>query len=196
MTLRSSNLLLIIAVPVMMAFQVLGQVTFQNLDFESARNLPDVTTLPPGQTAFVPVADAIPGWTAYTGTDQAGGVWYNGISAGGALVSLITTNTAKFSDLVIGGAYTATLFARINPNPGGPPLVPTAIAQTGLVPLGTRSLRFSVGSLNPVIYLKVTLDGQDISLFPLMAGGKLYGLWWRYFRVCGLDSGTAVYRDP
>jgi hypothetical protein len=52
---------------------------FQNLDFESA----NVSNLPSGQFEFVPVADGLPSWTAYVGTNELTQVSHNLISLGG-----------------------------------------------------------------------------------------------------------------
>src|SRR5436309_15640808 len=77
---------------------------FQNLDFESA----SVSNLPAGQFEFVSVADGLPGWTAYTGTNQLTEVGHNLITIGGADVGIWGPNYG-FGFPPLQGAYTAIL---------------------------------------------------------------------------------------
>jgi hypothetical protein len=155
--------------------RVSGQGTFRNLNFEEA-NL--VNPPAPATPTFVAFADAYPGWTGYVSTNQTGQAMLNGVSGGTALMSLVTPNTATggiyfgSSNDVISGTFTAVLAAgEFNG------LVPVAIAQTGLVPLTSLSLRFSLGSHSYVSDLLVTLNGQEIPFFPLSTGTNytLYG---------------------
>jgi len=156
--------------------QAQGQGTFQNLDFESA-NLPYPNSpQPPTAVSF---ADAFPGWIGYAGINQLTTSFNNGVSGGSALVTLITPNTVSLSlsNYVISGHYTAVLATGVNGIDPVPPFISAAIAQTGLIPLGTQSLRFSVGSLSAVSDLRLTLNGQNIPIFPLSAGSnyQVYG---------------------
>ena len=141
-----------------------AQGTFQNLNFEGAFNLPVLT--PPSATALVPIASALPGWVGYAnGTNQVTQIIYNGLSGGGAAVTLVTSNTANSFYGVIGGSYTVTLTAGTYP-----PLtatVPTAIAQTSLVPVSSLSLRFSASG--QIGDLAVSLDGQNLAFVQLAA---------------------------
>src|SRR5215467_198088 len=66
--------------PVLSTF---GQGVFQNLNFESALVDP---AQPPG---VVSVADALPGWTVYAGSNQVTSVNYNFVQYGGTVVDLL-----------------------------------------------------------------------------------------------------------
>jgi hypothetical protein len=71
-----------------------GQGTFQNLDFESA-NLAGYPAPILGQAATsVPVSDGLPNWSpSFSGTSegiiQLNQVWYDGLSLGGAAISVV-----------------------------------------------------------------------------------------------------------
>lgn len=146
-----------------------GQGTFQNLNFEAANNLPNLS---PGETAFVSMSNALPGWTGYiAGTNQTAQAIYNSISAGAALITLIGHSSAVSND-VIAGNYTATIDA----GEVGPSAVSAAIAQTGSVSLTAQSLRFDASG-NVVGYMAVTFDGQNIPFYRLSAGPnyEVYG---------------------
>lgn len=143
---------------------------FVNLDFESA-NIPNGTS--PG--SLIPISDGLPGWTGFfisgTTTNLATQVAYDGISLGGAEISINDAKTGNgFSPLQ--GNFSAYLF-------GGPGLGSAAISQTGLVPSGTESLLVDIQqSPSPFnVPFIVSLNGQDISLVPLQTFSDytLYG---------------------
>src|ERR1017187_9728955 len=81
---------------------------FVNLDFNSAQ-LSDYGAGP----TFVPISNAIPGWTGYLGTNQQTTVLYNAISLGLANLSLIGTNNPNYPYLspIPGNNYTVWLQA-------------------------------------------------------------------------------------
>lgn len=148
------------------------QGTFQNLDFESAFNLP--TPNPASSAVFVPFTNALPGWVGYVGTNIQSQAMYNGISLGGALVSLVTSNTSISAIGVLDGNYTVTL----DTGEYGPPLPtwPVAIAQIGALPEDAKSvLFFGAGQLAG--NLIVTFEGQIVPYYELEAGPnyELYG---------------------
>jgi hypothetical protein len=58
---------------------------FQNLDFEDA-SIPD---LPPGQTGGSSVTNALPGWSAYIGTNEAPVILHNNLTLGTASIDII-----------------------------------------------------------------------------------------------------------
>src|SRR5439155_26735363 len=113
-----------------MAFNAVAQGTFQNLNFESAN------VSPANARGFFPITNVLPNWTGYLGTNQVSQAFYNGVSAGAALVSLISSNTPFSEDQVIGGKYTAVLATGEDQviNSSGA-IVSAAIAQGSLVPL-------------------------------------------------------------
>src|SRR5438876_753110 len=94
---------------------VRAQGNFQNLDFEAA-NLPS-TALP----TDVPFTNALPAWTGYLGSNQAGQATYNGISGAFAEISIIDRNSTFYSNSVIAGNYTAAISAGFS----GTTFVPT-----------------------------------------------------------------------
>jgi PEP-CTERM motif len=141
-----------------------GQGTFQNLNFESA-SVPNIRS---DQTAFVLTTDALPGWTTYSGPYQQSQVLYNGISLGGALVSLVDRHTLGYSNNVIGGSFTVTLDSGSIFINGNQILVSAAIAQSGMIPGGSMSLRFDA-SWN-VGALSVTFGGHVLPFYALSSG--------------------------
>ena len=92
-----------------------GQGTFQNLNFEAAHNLPS----PGGSVA---TANALPGWSAFSGTDQLFTIPYNS-AAVVPRVGLYGSNS-----FVLSGTF-GVLLSRDG-----------SISQIGLVPTNTESL--------------------------------------------------------
>lgn len=129
---------------------------FINLNFESA----NVSGYSPGEG--VPTEDALPDWSAYFGPSSdptysgpISEVAYDGISTGGAGVSLVDSNApAPYSS--IQGNYSALLEGSI---PGAE--TAASIGQTGTIPSTAQSLTFW-GSLSGS--LEVSFDGQMLSL--------------------------------
>jgi hypothetical protein len=149
MTLR--KFLLIVALHVMVV-QVLGQGTFQNLNFESATIVPDPSS--PYYPYAVFASSAIPGWVAYIGGSQQTDIIHNTVSLGAAAISIHDT-TSSFQP--IQGNYSVLL----QPSSGGPPTT-AAIGQIGQIPSTAVSLIF-YGTTT----MQVTFDGQSLSLIQL-----------------------------
>ena len=125
-----------------------AQGTFQNLDFEAAK----VAFVTNSQWANrIATTNALPGWTAFVGTNQLSLVVYNGGYV--AYVALNETNA-----VVINGSFSVGLN-------GG------AISQTGLVPADARSLQFKVkfSGAAPNEIAEVWLGGERLPLVPLGA---------------------------
>ena len=144
-----------------------AQGTFQNLGFESA----NLTPIPAGQYGgFVPIANALPGWTGFLGTNQVTQVLHNIYTLGNASIDILGPNWSFWS--LIEGQYTLVL------QPGAiPPQFgnfSASITQTGLVPADAKSLQFKAALFSPVT---VSLAGQTLSLVPLVTGPNytLYG---------------------
>ena len=142
-----------------------AQVTFQNLNFESA-------SIPPGTQvdALIPTSDAFPGWSAYfdsslLGVQPATQVTYDGISTGGPVISIIDNNAPVFGPLQ--GNYSAFLFGGVGTS--------ASISQTGTIQSGTQSLLMDAWSYDasPV----VAMNGVPINMIPLQtfANYTLYG---------------------
>jgi hypothetical protein len=128
-----------------------AQGTFRNMDF----GLSQVPNTTPWGTE-VPVNQAFPFWSAYQGANQLTTVLYNGITAGGANVGLLTP--ADTADGGIPGHYAGVLQAGVG---GGPGLVSAALAQTGQIPDGTMSLSFVATPPNGGGW-QITVGGQSI----------------------------------
>jgi hypothetical protein len=145
---------------VVLKAQVEAQGTFQNLNFEAA----NITGYPPN-SSDVPISSALPGWTGFYGNNQTSQVWYDGISIGGNMISVIDNNAPGFAPLQ--GQYSAFLF-------GGNGLS-ASISQTGIIQAGTESILMDAWSYNasPV----VAINGQAINMIPLQtfANYTLYG---------------------
>src|SRR6266550_2396506 len=99
-----------------------SQGSFRNLDFESP-----ILPLIPDAFLQVPIANALPGWSGYLGTNQTDRVAYNTVSLGAAAISL---QSMASSHPPIDGNYSAILQPQFNPN-NVPGLAGAAIAQTG-----------------------------------------------------------------
>jgi len=128
---------------------------FVNLNFESP-NLP----LVPDLAGFVPIANALPGWTGYVGGNQIGDVLYNNISIGTPLISFHGPGSLS---PILQGSYSVSL---------EPFSSTAAITQSGVIPATAQSLRFyASGSI------RVSFAGQSIPLSNLgsTATATIYG---------------------
>jgi hypothetical protein len=100
---------------------------------------------------------AVPFWTAYIGNNQQNSVLYNSVTLGTASVDLLSKFSATWGSFVIQGNYMAALQG----GAGGD----ASLAQTGVVPVGTRSLLFLSGSTLPSDgSWTVTVGGQTIPI--------------------------------
>jgi len=145
----------------------LGQGTFQNLDFESA----NLSPVPGGQYGgFVPITNALPGWSGYIGANQVTTVLQNAEASGNASIDILGPNW-RFGG-IIEGQYTVVLQPGLDPF-GSDQNVGASISQSGVVPASAQSLQFKAqtGSFS------VSLGGQNLSLIPLGTGANytLYG---------------------
>jgi hypothetical protein len=126
-----------------------SQGTFQNLDFESARLVfdPELRT-----------TNALPGWAAFSGTDQLFTIPYN-FFIGIPTVGLYGSNSS-----VISGEFSVSLY-----NDG-------SISQNGLVPADAASLLLKVRN-NDSFSLVVSLAGQSLPYIAISNGPNytLYG---------------------
>ena len=142
---------------VLTAGHAIGQGTFANLDFEAA----NVSGYPPN-SGGVPVGAALPGWSAFFGSNPTTVVSYDGISIGGAVISIVDSNVSIHSFGPIKGSYSAYLFG------GGDLILSSAtISQTGMVPDGAQSLLMDA-KVSGASFV-VTLGGQTINMVPLQS---------------------------
>ncbi len=148
-----------------------AQGTFVNLKFESA----NLSPIPYGQFGgYVSSLDAIPGWTCFLGTNQVTQVLQNNLTLGNASIDILGPNWNFGGIGIIEGQYTVVLQPGRGPNSGGPTFnVGASISQTGLVPVGSKSIQFKARADN----FSVNLGGQDLSVaaFGTAANYTLYG---------------------
>ena len=141
-------------VAAMIAFGAYGnstkaQGTFQNLNFEAA-------AIVPATAPYIQFAPAFPGWTGYFGEFQTLFALYNTVTLGSGAIGLHDPNSS-LGTLPLFGNYSATLQSS-----GSSSDLDVSLAQTGLVPAGTLSLRF-VGFFSPNPFI-VSLNGQPLAL--------------------------------
>lgn len=162
--------------------------TFRNLGFETAS-----MTLPPrvpGQTEYhVPIAQALPGWKGFLGTDAVQYVWLNDLTLGSANIEVI--DRASFlTSLVIEGNYT------VNLDPGARGFderVSASISQFGMIPANAESLQLKA---SPYTF-SVSFAGEELSLFPLETGPNytLYGADIARFAGQSGDLSISAFRN-
>lgn len=146
---------------------VLAQGSFQNLDFES----PLAPLVP--VNGLLPTSSAIPGWVGWLGDSPHAVALYNNLTIGTAAIALEGPGFPDWG--IVEGNYTVLLAS--GRNPAGQDHVNAAISQTGLVPFGTRSVLFKVGTGGAYDRVGLSLDGADIPVLVLAATARytLYG---------------------
>jgi hypothetical protein len=136
---------------------------FINLDFEH----PNLPLMPVG--GFLSATNAIPGWTAYLDETPQGGIGYDGVSLGGAAVTLDDTNATSLAPAPIQGNYSILLQGATYTGGAGNP-TNASVGQTGTIPTGAQSLTFW-GS-----QFQVTFNGQVLSLVDI-SNALNYTVW-------------------
>ena len=147
---------------------------FQNLGFES----PTFVPVPSPYTGSVEPVLALPGWTAYAGTNLvpyvlAGNLFLDSTGASlfaGSLGGFPAPVEGNFVLLLQGGVHPPWL-------PGGPPSsfdrMPMIISQTALVPSTARTLTF--WSSGPGV--SVSMNGQNLPILLLSTGPANYNFY-------------------
>jgi len=146
---------------VAVAVACLAQGSFSNFDFERA-NIP---AIPPSNLVSVPIADGMPGWIGYLGTNQLTSVLHNGLTIGSASISILGPD--YFENGIIEGHYTAVLQAGFD-GLVGVGFADASLAQVGLVPASARILQLKELGAN----FSVTFDGQNIPLSAIGSGAN------------------------
>ncbi|HWD19532.1 MAG TPA: hypothetical protein VHB20_09640 [Verrucomicrobiae bacterium] len=133
------------------------QGTFQNLDFEAAN------VFGAQQSILIPTSKALPGWQAYVGTTLQTQVGYDFISTGAPLISLVDNQAGAPTQ----GTYGVDIFSAFTTT--------STLSQTGLVPLGTESIRLD--ATEEFSSFTMTLGGQTVNLTALqtVSGHTVYG---------------------
>jgi hypothetical protein len=142
---------------------------FQNLDFEDA----NLSVIPSGQFGgLVSITNALPYWSGYLGTNQTAQVLQNNLTLGSASIDIVGPDWTP--SLIIQGQYTLVLQSGSIPAEDFTnDFVNAAVAQTGVVPEGTKSILLEARATNFI----VSFAGQPIDLIPLGIGPNytLYG---------------------
>ena len=150
---------------ILLSISARAQTPFQNLDFESAQ-VPDVYD---SFNPYAPFSEAFPGWVGYFGTNPVSQAFVNTVSLGKYNISILGHNDSSGHGPMEGN-WTAVVQAGSQfPVPG--PL-PTTLAQTGFVPVGTLSVQMLVRGNLPtdVNNMAVSLGGQPVTMRPLQTG--------------------------
>lgn len=147
----------LIVLTLLTAHPLNGQGVFQNLGFENSSIPQDH---PPG---FVAIADALPGWNGYLGTNQQTEVFYNSVSLGAPNISLVGTNGVGGRS--IEGGYSVILQG------GTTELMPVSasIDQSATIPSNAQSLQWKA-VLEPTSNFEVTIGGQALEMIVLFTG--------------------------
>lgn len=144
-----------------------GQGSFQNLGFESAVIVP----IPGDLYARVQFSEALPGWTGYVGGVQQSAAHHNNMFLDSSGIAIIGAGWPYGGR--IQGAFTVALQAGLDL--GTLAVTDTSLAQTGLIPSSTQTLRFRAKQGGGLFGsgpgdLIVSVDGQILSLSPLGSG--------------------------
>jgi hypothetical protein len=160
---RKMPILVIIFLWLMQA-AIYSQTEFRNFDFESAL-LPEIPADQPG--GFVNTSDAIPGWEAFGRQldKPLARISHNDITLGGAAI-IVYGPQWRNSGEILEGSYSVGLTTR-----AFDPESVVAIAQTGRVPLGSKSLLFYAQA--PAV-VKVTFGNDKLPFFDLVSRDKYH----------------------
>src|SRR5882757_210737 len=158
-----NNIPLVLAL-LLVAPRAQAQGGFQNLGFEAAR----LTPIPSGQFGdFVPIDQALPGWSGFVGSLQVSEVLQNNLFLGGANISILGPKWALNG--IIEGEFSVLLQAGSKFSS----FVDASISQTGLIPADSESIQLKANGSD----FSVSFAGQNIPLIPLFVGDNytLYG---------------------
>jgi hypothetical protein len=148
--------------------------SFQNLDFESASLIP-VSGSYQGE---VEIGPALPGWSVFT---QVPYVLYDSMFLDSAGVSILDTNRPYGFQVLtqtIQGRFTLLLQGGFSLSYPAGGRLSAAIAQTGLVPAGVRTLLFDGAMYAGETNFTVSVAGQSLPFYALASYTNyiLYGL--------------------
>ena len=141
---------------------------FVNLDFEDAT----ITPVVPQDPQYIYANTAIPGWTAYLGGTSQGGIFYNGLSVGGAIVALQDVNAPSGIPLPIQGNYSVLLEGASGIFGSDP--TTASIGQTGNIPSTAQSVTFYLGDGSGTF--QVSFNGQNIP-YSTVGNGANYTIY-------------------
>ncbi|MEI7728572.1 MAG: PEP-CTERM sorting domain-containing protein [Verrucomicrobiota bacterium] len=138
-----------------------AEILFTNLGFESAKIVP----IPDDVYGRVQFDQAVPGWTAYIGSEPQTMILYNNMYLSSSGFALMKTN-----GYVYDGKYAMVLQTGLRTGQQN-----VSLSQTGLIPAGTQSLQFK-SSGERYASFDVGINGQALPLVILQtfAGYDLY----------------------
>ena len=126
-----------------------SQGTFQNLDFENP-----IPPLTPGPNGFVPIVNALPGWTGYINGNPTDFVIFSDIALGSPSISVVDSLSLSYQP--IQGSYSVFLRG-------------AGLGQTGRIPNTAASLVFLS---KPFSAFNVSFGGQFISMLQSGTSGN------------------------
>ena len=159
---RKEHLVRVLAA--MLTMQAYPQGTFQNLDFENGTFIP----IPGDPYGRVYWAQAVPGWTGYVSTNQIDWALHNGMFLDNPGIGIWGLDFPS-SGIFHGHCFVALQFGSLSGS-----FAVCSIAQTGMIPLGTQSIRYLTNQ-QLIPGFDVTFAGQQIPLSLL--GGTPSGNW-------------------
>lgn len=150
------------------ALQTFAQGPFQNLDFEAASNMP---VFEPHAYPWWLAADALPGWSCYTDTNQNGSVFYDAAALDTAAVDILSSSYSFLPLGFLAGQYCVALQGGLIAWPP-PTYGPASIRQSGQLPSDAHSIQFRGSTI-----FEVSFAGNGIPLVVLSAedGYNVYG---------------------
>ncbi|MGD0649805.1 MAG: hypothetical protein ABSA97_01450 [Verrucomicrobiia bacterium] len=140
--------------------------TFTNLDFESATLVP--ISGDPHNGVYL--SEALPGWNGFSGTNQLDWILYDNAFLDSTGIALWSSSGAF---PVIQGNYTLSLEAGLQLGSSSIS-ADASLSQTGLVPVGTKSLSFLANAFGP---FAVSLGGSSLNLVSSPVTGQNYSLY-------------------
>jgi hypothetical protein len=166
---------------VMLPLTFYAQGTFRNLDFESAQY-----PLNPNDRNRVLIANAMPGWTMYSGGNSYDTVRYNDVALGAPDVSF--HDAGSFLTPYHGLRCVYVQASQVY----GPPFISSAIGQTGMVPADAQSVTFYSSSLG----INLTFGGQLIPIYDLGPAASFYNEFVGDISAFAGQTGELRFTDP
>jgi len=163
---KTSQLLAACSIALVASYSAQAQTPFEDLDFESATLSPAPVNVP--TPTFVPIASALPGWSASIAGVPVTQVQQNSCDGGQATIDIFGPNYPTlgneypFGQGTIDGNYTVFLQSGGNPQ-GGSVGVNTSIWQTGTVPANSQSLEFQAWTYSYLGAFSVSFNGNSLS---------------------------------
>lgn len=130
--------------------------TFENMDFEAATVVPV-----PGLPGLIVASNAVPRWE-FNPMPLEGLMFYNGVSLGGAMVTLLGPGWAQ-PEQILEGTYSLKLNTFLFGQEYG-----AFLWQTGEIPAEAKSLIFYAA---PDPQLKITFSGERLDFVKLQSRG-------------------------